>query len=407
MISTAKVLQDFPILTAPDAKGRTLCYLDSGATSQRPNQVLEAMDRFTTTTNANVHRGVYKISERATEAYESVREKVRAFLNAKSEREIIFTGGTTEAINLVARTYGGTFLNEGDRIVVTEYEHHSNLVPWQMLADAKGLEIEVVPVLDDGTLDQNVYADILRREPKLVAIGGMSNVLGTVPPLKAMIRAAHEVGAVVLVDGAQLVPHRVVDVRDLDVDFVAFSGHKMLAPTGIGILYGKEALLKKMPPFFGGGDMIRKVYLRSFVAADLPYKFEAGTKPITEVIGLGAAVDYLTALGMDAIAAHERELAMAAIRELSAIPGVNIIGPLSGDRGGAISFTMDCAHPHDVASLLDREGICVRAGHHCAMPIHDRFKVPATTRASFYIYNTLEDVDRLAEGVRTVARIFS
>lgn len=407
MINTTKVIQDFPILTTPGANGRTLCYLDSGATSQRPNQVLEAMDQFTQTMNANVHRGVYKISERATEAYEGVRTKIRAFLNAKSEREIIFTSGTTEAINLVARTYGRTFLNEGDRIVVSEYEHHSNLVPWQMLAAEKGLTIEVIPVLDDGTLDQDAYADILNREPKLIALGGMSNVLGTVPPLRAMICAAHEAGAVVLVDGAQLVPHRAVDVRDLDVDFIAFSGHKMLAPTGIGVLYGKEALLQRMPPFFGGGDMIRKVYLRSFVAADLPYKFEAGTKPITEVIGLGAAIDYLSALGMDAIAAHEHELTTAAIHALSEIPGVKIIGPLSGDRGGAVSFTLDCAHPHDVASLLDREAICVRAGHHCAMPIHDRFKIPATTRASFYVYNTRTDVDRLAAGVRSVVKIFS
>lgn len=261
MIDVKRVLEDFPILTATDGSGRTLCYLDSGATSQRPNQVLAAMDRYYTEMNANIHRGVYRISEEATAAYEAAREKIRAFLNAKSTREIIYTSGTTESINLVAKCWGRS-LSAGDRVVVTEYEHHSNLVPWQMLSAERGIQIEVIPVLDDGTLDQGVYRDILTREPKLVAIGGMSNVLGTVPPVAGMIRAAHDAGALVLVDGAQTVPHQPVDVRALDADFLAFSAHKMLGPTGIGILYGKEALLRAMPPFLGGGDMIRKVGLR-------------------------------------------------------------------------------------------------------------------------------------------------
>lgn len=405
MIDVKRVLEDFPILTATDGSGRTLCYLDSGATSQRPNQVLAAMDRYYTEMNANIHRGVYRISEEATAAYEAAREKIRAFLNAKSTREIIYTSGTTESINLVAKCWGRS-LSAGDRVVVTEYEHHSNLVPWQMLSAERGIQIEVIPVLDDGTLDQGVYRDILTREPKLVAIGGMSNVLGTVPPVAEMIRAAHDAGALVLVDGAQTVPHQPVDVRALDADFLAFSAHKMLGPTGIGILYGKEALLQAMPPFLGGGDMIRKVGLRSFTAADLPYKFEAGTKQIAEAIGFGAAVDYLSALGMENVAAHEQMLTERAITVLRTVPGLTIYGPRR-ERGGLVSFTIDGVHPHDVASLLDEARICVRAGHHCAMPIHDRFRIPATTRASFYLYNTEADVERLAAGLKRVIQIFA
>ncbi len=407
MLNTQKILNDFPILTRPGANGLPLCYLDSGATSQRPNQVIDAAARFYTEINANVHRGVYRISEEATEAYESAREKIRAFLNAGSTREIIFTSGTTEAINLVARSWGAKNLNSGDRVVVTEFEHHSNLVPWQMLAAEKEIVLDVIPVLDDGTLDLDVYNELLKLGPKLIAVSGMSNVLGTIPPLEFMIPAAHEAGALVLVDGAQLVPHLKTDVRALDADFLVFSGHKMLAPTGIGVLYGKEALLKEMPPFFGGGDMIRKVFLRSFTVADLPYKFEAGTKPIAQAVGLGAAIDYLNLLRMDQIAAHEHELTLRAIKSLQAVPGLAIYGPLGGNRGSAISFTIEGIHPHDIASLLDREGICVRAGHHCAMPIHDRFRIPATTRASFYLYNTEADIERLCAGLKKVVSIFA
>lgn len=407
MFDTQQILNDFPILTRPGKNGLPLCYLDSGATSQRPNQVVEAVSRFYTEINANVHRGVYRISEEATEAYEGAREKIRAFINAKSTHEIVFTSGTTEAINLVARSWGAGNLNPGDRVVITEFEHHSNLVPWQMLAAEKGLTLDVIPVLDDGTLDLDAYAELLKLGPKLITISGMSNVLGTIPPLETMIAAAHEAGALVLVDGAQLVPHLKTDVRALDADFLVFSGHKMLAPTGIGILYGKEALLNAMPPFLGGGDMIRKVFLRSFTVADLPYKFEAGTKPIAQAAGFGAAIDYLNSVGMDRIAAHEHALTQRAITALQEVPGLTIYGPLSEKRGGAVSFTIDGIHPHDVASLLDRDGICVRAGHHCAMPIHDRFQIPATTRASFYLYNSETDVERLSVSLKKVVSIFA
>lgn len=402
-----KIRGDFPILNTLSKSGQPLSYLDSGATSQRPNQVVAAMDRYYREYNANIHRGVYKLSEDATTAYEGAREKIRAFLNARSTREIIYTSGTTESINLVAYSWGRKFLRQGDRVVLTQYEHHSNMVPWQMLASAIGIEIDYIPVKDDFTLDMDVFAELMAKKPKLLAIGGQSNVLGTIPPLATMIPAAHAVGALVLIDAAQMVPHMKVDVQALDVDFLAFSSHKMLGPTGIGILYGKESLLQSMPPFLGGGDMIKKVHFDSFTVADLPYKFEAGTKQIAEAIGLGAAVDYLSAIGFDAISTYEHALTTKAIAQLSTIPGLKIFGPMGGNRGSAVSFTLDGIHPHDVASLLDRDGICVRAGHHCAMPIHERFNLPATTRASFYLYNTEAEVDRLAAGLRKVVDFFA
>lgn len=407
MIDTNKILQDFPLLTSVEENGRRICYLDSGATSQKPRSVIEAERAYYETINANVHRGIYRISEEATEASEATREKIRKFINAKSRAEIVYTRNATEAVNLVARTWGEAFLKEGDTVILTEMEHHANLVPWQMLAERRGIRLEFIPVLDDGTLDLSVYEDLLKLEPKLVSVSGMSNVLGTIPPIAEMIRQAHAAGALFLVDGAQAVPHMPVDVQALDADFLVFSSHKMLGPTGLGVLYGKKTILEAMPPFLGGGDMIAKVYLRSFTCNELPWKFEAGTPSIAEEVSFGAAIDYLNDLGMDNVYAHEQELTMEAISRLTGeVPGLKIYGPMSAPRGGAVSFTLDYAHPHDVADILAGEGVCVRAGHHCAMPLHDRFHIPATTRASFYIYNTPEDIDRLIEALRKVYKIF-
>ncbi|MHC1771557.1 MAG: cysteine desulfurase [Flexilinea sp.] len=400
------IIKDFPILHQTDKNGNRLCYLDSAATSQKPESVIQSMDIYYRTINANIHRGIYHIAEEATAAHENARDKVRAFINAGSTREIIFTRNTTESINLVAYTWGRQMLKKGDVIILTEMEHHANLIPWQILAAEKEITLEFIPVKEDGQLDLSEYSRLLKLHPKLVSMSGMSNVIGTVPPIKQMAAEAHEAGALFLVDGAQMVPHIKVDIQDIDADFFAFSAHKMLGPTGIGVLYGKEKLLAAMPPFLGGGDMISKVYLRSFTTNDLPYKFEAGTPSIAEAIGFGAAIDYLNQIGMDEVSAHEIQLTEYAIQELQKVPGLKILGPLSGPRGSAVSFTLDYVHPHDVAQILDSENICVRAGHHCAMPLHDRFAVPATTRASFYIYNTPEDIDRLKAGLEKVYRFF-
>lgn len=402
-----QIIQDFPIFHQPDRNGKTLCYLDSAATTQKPLSVLDAMDTYYKTYNANIHRGVYHISELATEAHETTREKVRAWIHARSTTEIVFTRNTTESINLVAYSWGRKNLNAGDLIILTEMEHHSNLVPWQILAKEKGVKLDFIPVTDAGELDLEVYRQLLEKHPKLVCATGMSNVMGTIPPSKEMIAAAHAAGALFLLDGAQMVPHMKVDIQDLDADFFAFSAHKMLGPTGIGVLYGKESLLEAMPPFLGGGDMIKKVQLRSFSANDLPYKFEAGTPAIAEAIGFGAAIDYLAQIGIDAVFKHELEITHYAIQELQKIPGLRIIGPLASfNRGSAVSFTLDYVHPHDVAQILDRENICVRAGHHCAMPLHERCNIDASTRASFYIYNSLTDVDRLIDGLKIVHQLF-
>lgn len=402
-----QIIQDFPIFHQADRNGKTLCYLDSAATTQKPLSVLDAMDTYYKTYNANIHRGVYHISELATEAHETTREKVRAWIHARSTTEIVFTRNTTESINLVAYSWGRKNLNAGDLIILTEMEHHSNLVPWQILAKEKGVALDFIPVTDAGELDLEVYRQLLEKHPKLVCATGMSNVMGTIPPSKEMIAAAHAAGALFLLDGAQMVPHMKVDIQDLDADFFAFSAHKMLGPTGIGVLYGKESLLEAMPPFLGGGDMIKKVQLRSFSANDLPYKFEAGTPAIAEAIGFGAAIDYLAQIGIDAVFKHESEITHYAIQELQNIPGLRIIGPLASfNRGSAVSFTLDYVHPHDVAQILDRENICVRAGHHCAMPLHERCNIDASTRASFYIYNSLTDVDRLINGLKIVHQLF-
>lgn len=401
-----KIRADFPILQREVSPGVPLVYLDSTATAQKPVRVIEAMDRYYRHTNANIHRGVHRLAEEATEDYEGAREKIRRFINARSSREIVFTRNTTEAINLVAQTYGRSTLQAGDLVILSEMEHHSNLVPWQMLAAEKNISLAFIPVLESGLLDLTVFRELLERKPKLVAFTQMSNVLGTIPPAKEMISWAHQAGAVVLLDGAQSVPHFVVDVVDLDVDFLAFSGHKMCGPTGIGVLYGKEKYLEKMPPFLGGGDMIRKVFLQTFTPNELPHKFEAGTPAIAEAIGLGAAVDYLTEIGMDKIAAHEHELTRHAWQQLSAIPALKIFGSDPNNRGGVISFSIEGIHPHDVAQILDEDGIAVRAGHHCAMPLHQKFNLPATSRASFYLYNTREEVDKLSAGLHKVIKMF-
>ena len=402
-----RIRSDFPTLQRQIHNGVPLIYLDSTATAQKPQMVLTAMDEYYRRSNANIHRGVHTLAEEATAAYEGARQRIAQFIGARTAREVIFVRNTTEAINLVAMTWGRTQLQAGDLVILTEMEHHSNLVPWQMLAAERGLRLEFIPVTDDGLLDLAVYQQLLEQGPKLVAFTHMSNVLGTINPAKEMIAAAHQAGALTLVDGAQSVPHLPVDVRDLDADFLAFSAHKMVGPTGIGALYGKEALLNAMPPFMGGGDMIKKVTLRTFAANTLPHKFEAGTPAIAEGIGFGAAVDYLKTVGMQAVEEHEQTIIRYALERFAEISGVTVIGPAAEHKGAVLSFTMQEAHPHDVAQLLDREGIAVRAGHHCAMPLHDRFKLPATTRASFYLYNTIDEVERLAEGGEKVKRMFA
>jgi cysteine desulfurase/selenocysteine lyase len=397
---------DFPILGRKVTGGNPLVYLDSAATSQKPTSVIESMDQYYRQMNANVHRGVHALAEEATQAYESARARIGTFIGINNPREIIFTKNTTESINLVAKTWGSTEILRDDLIVLTTMEHHSNLVPWQMLAAENGARLEFIGITDEGELDLSSYTDLLSQKPKLVAFTHMSNVLGTINPAREIIQQAHQAGAVTLLDAAQSVPHLKVDFKDLDVDFAAFSAHKMCGPTGIGILYGKEEYLSRMPPFMGGGDMIKKVELRSFKSNEIPYKFEAGTPPIAEAIGFGAAVDYLTCIGMDSITAHERELVTYAFDRLSEIPGVSILGPGITKRGGVTSFTLDGAHPHDVAQILDGEGIAIRAGYHCAMPLHDFLGIPASSRASFYLYNSLSEIDALVNGIYKVKKIF-
>lgn len=406
LLDVERIRADFPILGRQVRPGVGLVYLDSTATAQKPQVVLDAMSDFYRHSNANIHRGVHTLAEEATAAYEQVRLEIAQFIGAGSPREIIFVRNATEAINLVVQSWGRANLQPGDLVILTEMEHHSNLVPWQMLAAERNLRLEFIPVTDEGLLDLDVYRSLLMQSPRLVAFTHMSNVLGTINPAQTMIEMAHAAGALTLVDGAQSVPHLPVDVRTLGADFLAFSAHKMCGPTGIGVLYGRQALLEAMPPFLGGGDMIRRVYLRSFAAADLPHKFEAGTPAIAEVIGFGAAVRYLKALGMDALQQHEQELIAYALDALSSVPGLRVLGPAAAFKGAVASFTLDGVHPHDVAQILDGDGIAVRAGHHCAMPLHDRFNLPATTRASFYLYNTPAEVDRLVRGLDKVRKVF-
>ena len=386
--------------------GKPLIYLDSTATTQKPLAVLQALDRYYRTYNANIHRGVYLIAEEATQAYEDAREKVARFLNARSSKEIVFTRGTTESVNLVSHAWGRKNVGRGDVIVLTEMEHHSNLVPWQLLATERGATIRYIPVDGTGRLDLSGLDRLLEGPVKIVSLAHVSNVLGTINPVAEIARRAHAAGAVIMVDGAQSVPHMPVDVRTLDCDFLALSGHKMLAPTGIGALYGKREVLEAMPPFFGGGEMIREVRLEGSTWNDVPFKFEAGTMNIADAIAFGAAIDYLNEIGMEAVHAHGRELVGETMRVLGSIPGVTIYGPPPSERGGIVPFTVDDIHAHDVAAVLDHEGVAVRAGHHCAMPLHTKLGLTATTRASFYVYNLVSDVERLGEGVRKAKQVF-
>jgi len=401
----SKVREEFPAL-AQTVKGKPLVYLDNAATTQKPLQVIDAMSRYYKLDNANIHRGVHELSERATESYEAVREKVKRFINAADAREIVFVRGTTEGINLVAQTYGKSNLRQGDEILISGLEHHSNIVPWQMLCGEKGTNLKVAPINDDGEILLVEYQKLLTERTKLVALGHVSNALGTVNPIGAMISMAHKAGIPVLVDGAQAMAHSRVDVRELDADFYVFSGHKMFGPTGIGILYGKEEFLNAMPPYQGGGDMIKSVSFEKTVYNDLPYKFEAGTPNIAGTIGLGAAVDYLSKFQIEDVENHERGVLSYATDVLGSIEGVRLIGT-AREKLGVVSFLLDDVHPHDIGTILNEEGIAIRTGHHCAQPVMLRFGIPATARASFAIYNTKEEVDALARGIQRVKEVFS
>jgi cysteine desulfurase / selenocysteine lyase len=399
-----RIREDFPTLKQK-VHGKPLIYLDNAATSQKPQAVLDTLLRYYTSENSNVHRGLHFLSELATKKYEVARIKIQRFINAADFREIIFVRGTTEAINLVACTYGRQHVRAGDEIVISALEHHSNIVPWQMLCEEKGAFLRVVPINDRGELLLEEYEKLLTPRTRLVAVNHVSNALGTVNPIRKIVELAHQRGIPVLVDGAQAVPHTRVDVRELDCDFYAFSGHKVYGPTGIGVLYGKAALLETMPPFQGGGDMISSVTFEKTTYNKIPYKFEAGTPNIAGVIGLGAAIDYLNSIDMEAVAVNEHGLLEYATDAISAVPGVRLIGT-AREKAAVVSFVLDGVHPHDVGTILDQEGIAVRAGHHCAQPVMDRFGVPATVRASLGLYNTREEIDTLVAGLHKVSEVF-
>ena len=399
-----KIRDDFPIL-AQKVHGKPLVYLDNGATSQKPQAVIDTLDRYYREDNSNIHRGVHCLSERATAAYEAAREKIRSFINSARCEEIVFVRGTTEAINLVAQSYGRTFLKSGDEIIISAMEHHSNIVPWQMLCQQIGARLRVIPISHDGELVLEEYRTLLNDRTRFVSVTHVSNALGTIVPVKEIIRLAHERGIPVLVDGAQAVPHLRLDVQDLDCDFYAFSGHKLFGPTGIGVLYGRSELLDRMPPYQGGGDMISLVTFEKTHYNVLPYKFEAGTPHIAGVIGLGAAIDYLERLDWRRLAEHEHDLLSYASEQLVRISGLRIIGT-AREKAGVLSFVFEQIHAHDVGTILDQEGVAVRTGHHCAMPVMQRFGIPATTRASFAFYNTREEIDVLAAGLYKVKKVF-
>ena len=404
-LDVEKIRADFPILhrTVHD---KPLVYLDNAATSQKPQAVIDAVSRYYEQENANIHRGVHYLSERATEDYEAARKTVQTFLNAAHVHEIIFVRGTTEAINLVAQTFGRVHVGNGDEVLITGMEHHSNIVPWQMLCEEKGAKLRVAPINDDGELLLDEYAKLLGPRTKLVAVTHVSNALGSVNPVRKMVELAHARNVPVLLDGAQAVPHARVDVQALDCDFYAFSAHKLYGPTGIGVLYGKSALLEAMPPYQGGGDMISSVTFEKTIYNKLPYKFEAGTPDVSGVIGLGAAIKYVSTIGLEKIAAHENELLAYATGQVSAIPGIRLIGTAK-EKASVLSFLFDGVHPHDVGTILDQEGIAIRTGHHCAQPVMQRFDIPATARASFAFYNTKQEVDELVKGIEKVREVFA
>jgi cysteine desulfurase/selenocysteine lyase len=401
----ARIRQDFPALQET-IHGKPFVFLDSAASSQKPVQVLDAMDSVYRTTYANVHRGVYCNSEHATELYDQAREKIARFIGSPSPEQIIFVRNATEGLNLVAYSYGRHFLQAGDEVLLTQLEHHANFVPWLELARERGVKLKFIPLTPEGTLDLSKLDELLTPQVKLVTFAHVSNVLGTITDPRPLIARAHAIGAKVIVDGCQAAPHMPVNVQELDCDFYAFSGHKMLGPTGIGVLYGKRELLEAMPPFLTGGDMINSVSMEGATWADIPVKFEAGTPSFVESIGLGAAVDYLSALGMDAVRAHEHEIVSYALERLIEVPGVTILGPTDPEiRGGAVAFTVKGIHPHDLGTLLDREGVAIRTGHHCAQPLHTCLGLTASARASFYVYNEPREVDALVEAIYKAKQI--
>jgi cysteine desulfurase/selenocysteine lyase len=404
-LDVERIRADFPILKL-QVNGKPLVYLDNAASSQMPQQVIDRLVRYQTAQHANIHRAVHYLSETATHEYEIARRTLQKFINAKEDREIIFTSGTTEAINLVMHGYGRKFIKAGDEIILTTLEHHSNIVPWQMLCEETGAKIRVVPINDAGELDIEVYESLFNERTKFVGVVHISNALGTINPVKQMIAFAHARGVPVLVDGAQAAPHLQVDVQDLDCDFYAYSGHKLCGPTGIGMLYGKARHLEAMQPYKGGGDMILSVTFEKTTYNTIPFKFEAGTPPIAAAIGLGAAIDYLQEIGLDRIAAHEQSLLDYATAQVNDMVGVRIIGTAK-HKASVMSFAIDGVHPHDIGSLLNQEGVAVRTGHHCAQPVMQRFRVPATSRASFAFYNTMAEVDALIDGIRTVQKVFA
>jgi cysteine desulfurase/selenocysteine lyase len=400
-----RIREDFPVLKQR-IHGKPLVYLDSAATAQKPFAVIDAIRKFHEVDCANIHRGVHELSQRSTAAYEETRSKAKRFLNARAKNELIFVRGTTEGINLVASSWGRKNVKAGDEIVISTLEHHSNIVPWQMLCEEKDARLRVIPVDDRGELLLEEYEKLLGPRTRMVAVGHVSNALGTINPVRQIVEMAHRAGALALIDGAQAAPHLKIDVQALDADFYAFSGHKVIGPTGIGILYGKARLLNAMPPYQGGGDMIKSVTFEKTIYADLPYKFEAGTPNIAGGIGLGAAFDYVTRIGLDNIAAYEHQLLVYGTEALSRIPGLRIVGT-AREKAAVLSFVIDGIHPHDIGTVLDRQGIAVRTGHHCAQPVMDRFGVPATTRASLAFYNTFAEIDALAAGLGKVKEIFS
>lgn len=404
-IDILEIRKDFPILDQ-EVNGYPLVYLDNAASSQKPIQVIEAVDNYYRKDNANVHRGVHRLSQRATDAYEASREKVRDFVNAKTDTEIVFVRGATEAINLIAQSFVRPQINAGDEILISHMEHHANIVPWQMLCEQTGAKLNVIPMTLEGELDLSGFDELLTDKTKILAFGHVSNALGTVNPAKEMIAKAHAKNIPVLLDGAQAVPHMVVDVQDLDCDFYVFSGHKMFAPTGIGAFYGKQDLLEEMPPWQGGGDMILSVSFDHTQYNEVPYKFEAGTPHIAGSIGMGAAIDYMNAIGIDKVAQHEHDLLVAATAKLEALDGIRIIGTAK-EKASVLSFMIEGVHPHDVGTIFDQQGVAIRTGHHCAQPVMQFFGIPATARASFAFYNTMEEIDALVGSIKKVQELFA
>lgn len=406
MLNVEKIRSDFPILRTNVHSGVPLVFLDSAASSQKPSAVIDAMNEYYRNSHANVHRGIYRLSEGATEAYEDARARIARFINAPDASQVIFVRNATEGFNLVASSWGRMNVHAGDEILLTEMEHHANLVPWQLLAQEKGAIIRYLPFDEHGTLDLSHLPNLLTERTKLFSFTAVSNVFGTINPATELVRAARKVGATIMIDAAQSVPHLPVDVQSLDCDFLAFSGHKMCGPTGIGILYGRRELLEAMPPYMGGGDMIRRVTLDGSTWNDLPWKFEAGTPAIADVIGLGAAVDYLTGLGMDNVLAHEQFITNYALEALSEVKDLKIYGPSPSQKGGVAAFSLKGVHPHDIAELLDEDGIAIRAGHHCAMPLHQKLGISATARASFYVHTITEEIDKLVNSLERVRKVF-